>query len=83
MEEIKITKEQFNKVNRLQYDLCNKYDYISKEIICDKYEITPETTFFTYKDTKNYYLVFNGVKRQSTKIQPSSILDSADKNLKK
>ena len=76
MEEIKLTKEQFDKVNKLQYEFAKKYNYISTEIICGKYEISPDTTFFTYKDSRNYYLVFEGREILSSKIKPSSILDT-------
>ena len=75
MEEVKITKEQFDKVNKLQYELEKKFNYISKEIICGKYEISPGTTFFTYKDSQHYYLVFEGEKILSSKIKPFSVLD--------
>ena len=81
MEEVKITKEDFDKINKHQYDLVWKYNYVNK-LIGHKYIFTADTTFVTYKDNHFHYLVFDGIKRESTKIQPSSIVDSITEKLK-
>lgn len=75
MQEVKITKKQFDKINELQYELEKKYDYISTKVIPDKYVIAQDTVFFTYQDAWNYYLCFDGTEIPNNKIKPSSWLD--------
>ena len=74
--EIKISKNEFDIINQFRYDLDRKYDYITSVIIGRKYEVTKETTFITYQDSRHYYLVFEGVKILSGKIMPSSYSES-------
>lgn len=75
MEEVKITKEDFDKINKHRYDSEWKYNFINN-LIGHKYIFTHDTTFVTYKDNHSYYLVFEGSKKESKKIQPSSIVDA-------
>lgn len=81
MEEVKITKEDYDKINKHRYDREWKYNYINK-LIGHKYIFTEDTTFVTYEDKHFYYLVFDGIKKESGKIQPSSIVDRITKKLK-
>ena len=73
MQEVKITKEQFDHINRFRYDQEKKYKYILNHVLGPHYSFTEDTVFITYNDTHNYYLVFDGEKLPSGKIQPTSI----------
>lgn len=75
MQEVKITKEQFDHINRFRYDQEKKYKYILNHVLGSLYSFTEDTVFITYNDPHNYYLVFDGEKLPSEKIQPSSIVE--------
>lgn len=77
--EVKISKEQFEYLNSVWYVETKKHRYI-KEILGDKYEYPEDTTFITYKDSSNYYLVFEGAKKTSQKFKPSLILNTKEDN---
>ena len=79
MIEVKITKEQFDYINSVRYKNEKKFQYISN-ILGDRYEYNSDTVFITYADTYNYYLVFEGSKKPSNKIQPSRITDRLKEN---
>lgn len=72
MQEVKITKKQFDRINELQYELKKKYDYISTTVIPNKYVISEETVFFTYQDKVAFYLCFDGEEIPNGKFKPSS-----------
>lgn len=72
MTEIKINEIQFNQLERLRYDSHKKYKYV-KNIIGDKYDVNEDTYFFVYKDSHNFYLVFEGEKVKKGKISVSVI----------
>ena len=74
LNEVRITSEQFNHINRIRFDFPQKFLYINN-LFGSKYFLTEETVFVTYQDTRNYYLVFEAEEKPSTKIRPSSILD--------
>lgn len=77
--EVKISKEQFDYLNSVWYVDTKKNRYI-KDILNNKYDYPEDVTFITYKDTRNYYLVFEGERKHSSKIQPSLITDRQIKN---
>lgn len=77
--EVKISKEQFDYLNAVWYVDKKKTRYI-ENILNNKYEYSEDATFFTYKDSRNYYLVFEGEKKISNKIHPSLITDNQIKN---
>lgn len=70
--EVKITKEQFDYLQSVWHNANKKASYI-ETILEDKYEYVNDVTFITYKDAHYYYLVFEGQKKPSSRIQPSSI----------
>ena len=72
MQEVKISKQHFDRINELQYDIQKKYDYISKQVIPNQYEISKDTVFFTYQDVRYYYLCFDGEEIVTGKIKLSS-----------
>ena len=75
MQEVKIGKKQFDKINELQYELDKKYDYISTVVIPGKYKITADTVFFTYQDKGIYYLCFDAEEIPTGKFKQSSWID--------
>ena len=79
MQEVIITQEQYDRINELQYDIKTKYDYIMKSVIPNRFVITEDTVFFTYKDVRNYYLCFDGEEIPNHKIKQSSWLDKRSK----
>lgn len=75
MNEMKITREQYEHLESIRYDLPQRSLYIKDKIIRDQYEITDETTFFTYKDKWHYYLCFDAEEIVTGKWKPKSIVD--------
>ena len=73
MQEVKVDKKQFDKINELRYNLKQKYDYISTKVIPNKYTISEDTVFFTYQNfNHDYYLCFDAEEIPNGKIKPSS-----------
>lgn len=60
MTEIKISEDQYNKIEKLRYDVSAKYKYVINNILYDKYNVNENTVFFAYKDSRHFYLVFEG-----------------------
>ena len=77
LNEVKITEAQFNHLESIRYDLPQKYLYASK-ILNPRYKITKETTFVTYKDKWNYYLVFECEVEPSKKLNISIVKENDD-----
>lgn len=75
MNEVKITREQFDHLESIRYDLPQRTLYIVEKIIRGKYAVTEETTYFTYKDKWHYYLVFEADEIPSNKVKFKTIVD--------
>lgn len=58
MKEIKITKTQYDYIESLKYNLSKKTKYILEEVLRNSSNIDESTTFFVYKDSMYYYLVY-------------------------
>lgn len=77
LNEVKITEEQFNHLESIRYDLPQKFLYV-KKILNPKYQITEDTVFVTYKDTRHFYLVFESeIVEADKKYSLSSISEKS------
>lgn len=58
MKEVKITKAQYDYIESLRYNRNKKAKYIIEEVLCNSKNLNEDTTFFVYKDSMYYYLVY-------------------------
>ena len=81
LNEVKITQEQFNRLESIRYDLPQKFLYI-KRFLHPKYLITEDTVFVTYKDSVHFYLVFESEIVETKKEFSVSLIDEKEKETK-